>query len=81
MENTATATLVLGFSGTGKSFLAKSFAKASSLPAYVCNGSEEDFDSEKFEFIEYSDLEDNIDEYKNSLIILKKLSAYTDLLD
>ena len=78
MENTATATLVLGFSGTGKSYLAKSFAKASSLPAFVVNGSEEDFDSEKFEFIDYTELENNIEEYKNSLIIFDDVVRPTD---
>ena len=43
MALTATSTLILGQPGTGKSFYAKSVAKASSLKVYVINGQEKDY--------------------------------------
>ena len=57
MALTATSTLILGQPGTGKSFYAKSVAKASSLKVYVINGQEKDYNlSDGFKHISYDDL-------------------------
>lgn len=69
MESTAKGYLVLGCSGSGKTYLAVSIANNSSLPTFVINGNEEDFNSDNFEHITYEDLADNIDDYSNSIVV------------
>ena len=49
MEASAKSVLILGASGTGKTFYAKAIAGNSSLPAFVINGKEADFHTEEFE--------------------------------
>ena len=76
--NSANSSLLLGASGTGKSFFCKSIAKSSSVEVYVINAKECDFPSEKFEHISYSDLEDDFEQYKNSIIIWDDLVKPSD---
>ena len=69
MEATARSYLILGSSGTGKTFYARSIASNSSLPTYVINGKEADFHSEEFEHITYEEFHNDPDDYSNSIII------------
>ena len=78
MESTANSYLCLGGTGTGKTFLAKTIANTSSLPTYVINGNENDFDNEKFEHITYQEFIDDIDEYSNSIVITDDVVKPTD---
>ena len=78
MESTAKGYLVLGCSGSGKTFLATSIASTSSLPSFVINGNDEDFSDDRFEHISFNDLVDNIDEYSNSLVIADDVVRPTD---
>lgn len=78
MDNTATSSIIFGASGTGKTFLVSSIANTSSLPCYVINGSEDDFNSEKFEHITYQEIADDIEEYSNSIIIAEDVVRPND---
>ena len=76
--NSAISSLLLGASGTGKSYFCKSISKSSSVQVYVINAKENDFPSEHYEHILYSDLEDDFEEYKNSIIIWDDLVRPSD---
>ena len=71
MANSASATLILGTSGSGKSYLAKSLCSISSLPVLVINGSEKDYDPENFEHITYHDFYDNEEGINNCMLIIE----------
>ena len=70
MAHSASATLILGTSGSGKSSLAKSLSSISSLPVFVINGSEGDYNPEKCEHITYQDFYDNEEEINNCILII-----------
>ena len=78
MDNTAQAYIVIGSSGSGKTFLANSVANASSLPTYVINGNDHDFNSERFEHITYNEFNDDIDDFKNSILIIDDVVRPSD---
>ena len=78
MANSATATLVLGTSGSGKSSLTKSLSSISSLPVFVINGSEKDYDPENFEHITYQDFYDNEEEINNCILIIDDIIKPND---
>ena len=73
MANSASATLILGTSGSGKSYLAKSLCSISSLPVLVINGSEKDYDPENFEHITYHDFYDNEEGINNCMLIIEDI--------
>ena len=70
MASTAYATLVLGTSGSGKSYLAKSMTNLSSLPVYVINGSESDYNTDKFQHINFEEFEEGEEEISNCNLII-----------
>lgn len=78
MANSASATLILGTSGSGKSFLAKSVCSISSLPVYVINGSEKDYDPENFEHMTYQDFKDNEEDLNNCILIIDDIVKPND---
>ena len=78
MANSASATLILGTSGSGKSFLAKSICNASSLPVYIINGSERDYNPESFEHISYHDFQESEDEINNCILIIDDIVKPND---
>ena len=78
METTARSYLILGSTGTGKTYYARSIAGRSSLPTYVINGKEEDFPSEKFEHITYQDFSEDPEEYSNILLVIDDVVRPSD---
>ena len=78
MEASAKSVLILGASGTGKTFYAKAIAGNSSLPAFVINGKEADFHTEEFEHITFEDFYENPEEYANSLLIVDDVVRPSD---
>ena len=87
MALTATSTLILGQTGSGKSTFAKSVAKASSLPTYVINGQEKDFNPEHgFKHITFDELiqdqeEEDEDEREitNCILIIDDIVRPSDI--
>ena len=78
MEATARSYLVIGSSGTGKTFYARSIAGNSSLPSYVINGKEADFHTEEYEHITFEDISENPDDFANSLVIIDDVVRPSD---
>lgn len=69
MDSTASASLILGSSNSGKTYLATSISNSSSYPTFVINGYEDDFNSERYEHITFQDFENDVENYYNSIII------------
>lgn len=79
MAYTATSTLILGQPGTGKSRFAKSIANNSSLPVYIINGQEKDYNgSNRFNHITYEDLKEEEDEINNCILIIDDIVRPSD---
>ena len=79
MANTAYATLVLGTSGSGKSYLAKSMTNLSSLPVYIINGSEKDYDTDKFQHITFDEFQESEEDISNCNLIIDDIVKPSDL--
>ena len=78
METTAKSYLILGSSGTGKTYYARSIAGFSSLPTYVINGKEADFHTEEYEHITFEEFHEDPEEYSNSLLIIDDVVRPSD---
>ena len=79
MAYTATSTLILGQPGTGKSYFAKSVANNSSLPVYIINGQEKDYNtSDRFNHITFEDLIEEEDEINNCILIIDDVVRPSD---
>ena len=69
MDSTATASLILGSSNSGKTYLAKSIANSSSYDVNVINGYEDDFPPNVFSHITFEEFESDIESFYNSILI------------
>lgn len=79
MAFTASSTIIFGQTKTGKSYYAKSIAKASSLPTFVVNGQEKDFNSEDgFNHITFEDLIEDEEEVTNCILIIDDIVRPND---
>ena len=79
MTTSATSTLLLGQPGTGKSFYVQSVASASSLPAFVVNGQEKDFNPDNgFTHITFEDLLEDEEDIINCILILDDVVRPSD---
>ena len=69
MDSSASASLILGSSNTGKTYLAKSIANLSSLHVNVINAYEDDFDPSVYDHITFEEFESDIESFHNSILI------------
>ena len=80
METTAKSYLILGASGTGKTYFTRSIAGNSSLPAFVINGKEADFNTESYEHLTFEEFQEDPEEYSNSLLIIDDIVRPSDFV-
>ena len=78
MDSTASASLILGCSNSGKTYLAKSISNSSSYPTFIINGYEDDFSSERHEHITFQDFESDVENFYNSIIVYDDVVKPTD---